>query len=371
MNEQYGQAEEAYERENAQKQILTSKIADLETQNQGRHEVLKEKKEFLKVAELEPGRLERQIQSIQQAESSMGSDLRSIERSTKHFDLEVEAQNKRRRDAEQLRRTILEKLELNRQTLEEREQDVSAVKTNLDKAKAANHDIMTKKYETNVRKREVDGSLRHATDTVLAAEKEYEILKRQLKKKRSICDSVKILIPSLESQFKDEETTLRAITEEKNSKTKELKRFKMEVDQYLSRFLQLENSEVRKKSDLELAIGEVDTLEASVFHLLSEGKRLGKMLSVLSSQRDIKARETARVEYKEKEVKQQVKIKELIILDLTKRCNEISNRLKEFSALYEVVKNERNKYVNLIQSSVQALAEMREKLRILENEVSG
>lgn len=43
--------------------------------------------------------------------------------------------------------------------------------------------------------------------------------------------------------------------------------------------------------------------------------------------------------------------------------------MKEFSALYEVVKNERNKYVNLIQSSSQALAEMREKIRILVNEV--
>ena len=59
----------------------------------------------------------------------------------------------------------------------------------------------------------------------------------------------------------------------------------------------------------------------------------------------------------------------MVIHDLTKRCNELSNRLKEFSALYEVVKNERNKYVNLIQSSSQALAEMREKIRILVNEV--
>jgi seryl-tRNA synthetase len=34
-----------------------------------------------------------------------------------------------------------------------------------------------------------------------------------------------------------------------------------------------------------------------------------------------------------------------------------------------VVKNERNKYVNLIQSSSQALAEMKEKIRILNNEL--
>ena len=47
-----------------------------------------------------------------------------------------------------------------------------------------------------------------------------------------------------------------------------------------------------------------------------------------------------------------------------------NNRLKEFSALYDVVKNERNKYVNLIQASSQALAEMKEKIKkILQNEV--
>lgn len=120
---------------------------------------------------------------------------------------------------------------------------------------------------------------------------------------------------------------------------------------------------------MEAAIQDVDHMEGEVAHWVTEGRRQGKLLSVLSAQRDIKGRESARMSEKEKESKQHVKIKEMVILDLTKRCNEVANRLKEFSALYEVVKNERNKYVNLIQSSTQALAEMREKIRILNNEV--
>src|SRR5688500_17229587 len=101
---------------------------------------------------------------------------------------------------------------------------------------------------------------------------------------------------------------------------------------------------------------DVDAAEAETVALMAEQKRQSKLISVLSAQRDIKARDSARVDQKEKEARQYVRMKELMILDLTKRCNEISNRLKEFSALYEVVKNERNKYVNLIQSSTQALA---------------
>ncbi|KAF0750336.1 hypothetical protein AaE_006750, partial [Aphanomyces astaci] len=68
-------------------------------------------------------------------------------------------------------------------------------------------------------------------------------------------------------------------------------------------------------------------------------------------------------------IHQQLKMKELVILDFAKKCNETNNRLKEFSALYDIVKNERNKYVNLIQASSQALAEMKEKIKILHNEV--
>lgn len=110
-------------------------------------------------------------------------------------------------------------------------------------------------------------------------------------------------------------------------------------------------------------------MEDDVQQMLAEVKRQGQLLSVLAAQRDIKGRDLTVVERKDKEARSHVRIKELVILDLTKRCNEISNRLKEFSALYEVVKNERNKYVNLIQSSTQGLSEMREKIRILLSEV--
>ena len=44
-------------------------------------------------------------------------------------------------------------------------------------------------------------------------------------------------------------------------------------------------------------------------------------------------------------------------------------RLKEFAKQYDVIKTERNKYVNQIQTSTQKAAEMREKIKILQNEI--
>lgn len=47
----------------------------------------------------------------------------------------------------------------------------------------------------------------------------------------------------------------------------------------------------------------------------------------------------------------------------------MQQRLKEFAKLYDVIKNERNKIVNQIQTSTQISAEMREKIKILSNEM--
>lgn len=111
-------------------------------------------------------------------------------------------------------------------------------------------------------------------------------------------------------------------------------------------------------------------MEESVMEVVMESKRLSSVVQSIAAQRDKKAREKGKIEGLLKEAEQHSRVKELNVLDLTKRCNEISNRLKEFLALYEIVKNERNKFVSLIQGSNQALTEMKEKVRILFNEVS-
>jgi hypothetical protein len=279
------------------------------------------------------------------------------------------SQEQKKADLLKLKTNILEKLELNRQTLEERERDIQAVSMNLEKSKATSHDLITRKIELNIRKKDLENQLRHANDQLMLMTKDYEGLARQLKKKTIVLDLVKQNIPGLESQLKDEEMLVKNSLDDKINKKKELNKLKEENDYHIARLLTQEDIEKEKKDELEKIIEEVDDLENKVAQCIAEGKKQSKLLSLLSAQRDIKARENARIESKDKEAKHQVRTKELVILDLTKRCNEITNRLKEFSALYEVVKNERNKYVNLIQSSAQALAEMREKIRILQNEV--
>jgi len=62
-------------------------------------------------------------------------------------------------------------------------------------------------------------------------------------------------------------------------------------------------------------------------------------------------------------------VKELQILDLTKRAQETDYKLKAYVSMYEEARNGRNKYVSQIANRQQDLAEMKERIKILLNEV--
>jgi len=145
LSEQLGQTEEAYERELVEKQGLDARMKELEGLNAEKQTQLVSKSAALETAEQEPGRLERQIQSMEHAVENMEQEYRMLQRKIRGYEQEVENQARRRIEAEKLRKTILEKLELNRQTLEEREHDVAVVRANLEKARGHHHDLVTRK----------------------------------------------------------------------------------------------------------------------------------------------------------------------------------------------------------------------------------
>lgn len=56
-------------------------------------------------------------------------------------------------------------------------------------------------------------------------------------------------------------------------------------------------------------------------------------------------------------------------MDMKKNRKDIVSRLKDFQQLYDMVKNQRNRFVTLIQAARQGIAEMREKQKIMSNEL--
>lgn len=91
--------------------------------------------------------------------------------------------------------------------------------------------------------------------------------------------------------------------------------------------------------------------EKQVQQFQEEENKWVEEIKFLSTIREKMARTASQAMAQARETKEELKVKELLILDLTKKQQETEFRLNSFIALYEEVKNARNKYVSQIQNS--------------------
>lgn len=206
----------------------------------------KEREELLvqlEKARAEPDRLTRQAESIEKAANGFENELKVILRKIKFNDNELEKQTRKIKESEKLRENLIEKLEYHKQTLLQRENDCSIIRKQLEAEKLANHELLTQKVEFNLKVKEIDSDIRHKNDEINMVKKEYELLKRQYKKKRGIVDQTKAIIPQLEEQTLTQEHVMRSYREECESIKKKISAQQDEVELGIGQLLQQENAE--------------------------------------------------------------------------------------------------------------------------------
>ena len=155
---------------------------------------------------------------------------------------------------------------------------------------------------------------------------------------------------------------------EHNTKKKQevsIGELKREVDIYMNSYLKKEQIGKEKTALFQKSYAEVAELEKEVVAMKKEEQAREAVIKEVTSQRERVSRQAALKVQKWKETEELRQVKDLIILDLKKKKKDTGRRLKEFQQLYDLVKNQRNKFVNMIQTSTQSIAEMKEKLKIL------
>lgn len=195
----------------------------------------------------EPSRLAKWAESIEKAALSIDGDLSKLSVKVKACDCDIGREGERRMEAEKLRIGLLEKLDLNRHTIEKREVDVAVVQKNLENAKSQHHDLITSKVEINLQMHEYESSQRYHSDQLTLVRKDYDLLKRQLKKKIVITNGVKQLLGPLASQLLDQEISFKSYQSDLEDKKNAIVVIKGEVSFNMVQFLQEDDIEKEKR----------------------------------------------------------------------------------------------------------------------------
>ena len=266
-------ADNSFEKETAQKEALKKRCAELEEIQEKAKGELETKRGQLEIARNEPARLQRQVDAVNKAGDVMAMENKAMEGKFKSLDAEMEQNKKKRAAGEAVRRSLNEKLELNMQTIDKREEDVAVVRKAYEEVLAKADDLQSVKVEYNVKRKEIESQARHKLDQLNITRKEYTDLKSRLKKKMAFNLSIKAMIPTLQDQLKGAELQLQTYNSEKTIKQRELTKLKDEVDNFAADLLTQEGIESSKKADLEDSIKELDEAEIKVARATAETKK--------------------------------------------------------------------------------------------------
>ncbi|RLN72228.1 hypothetical protein BBJ28_00000547 [Nothophytophthora sp. Chile5] len=317
----------------------------------------------------DPERMQKQADVVARAVASLERESSKDRGRGAELLAAVEANAAKLQDADEVQRELAQKLEVHRETIDQRQRDVDHVTLHLREEQNAHVLRLGEKTRLEFRAKALDLAVRRENERFAKDQKDYDRLKRELKKQLLLLDGSKALLPNLRAQVVDVQHQLAALRAENKDQAQRQLDVKQQVDLLIARFLKREDGEKEQGVELEALSVQVTELEAEVAQWVVEESKQKRLIAMLTAQRELKAREATSALAAERQTQQELKMKELVIFDLAKKWNETTNHLREFSALYDVVKNERNKYVNLIQASTQALAEMKEKIKILHNEV--
>jgi chromosome segregation ATPase len=178
----------------------------------------------------------------------MKAEIKNLEKDISHAVEDILKFKSKKSHVDELKKSLDEKIEANKEAIESRESELGRVVAELEREKSLNNDLITRKVEYNLKRKESESLLRRALDELNTVSKSYEVLKRQLKKKRVIAEEAKQAIPSLESKLLSGQATLNIYRDEQKAFKSVVKKLKLEVDTEIVKLLSQENLETSRKS---------------------------------------------------------------------------------------------------------------------------
>ncbi|XP_042324598.1 coiled-coil domain-containing protein 146 [Sceloporus undulatus] len=120
---------------------------------------------------------------------------------------------------------------------------------------------------------------------------------------------------------------------------------------------------------LEQCIAEEDQLFKAQEHYRDEVANLIRMTQFKADEREQKSKDSLKAQVRLNNIITEIKTKDFEIREHKKKQREIQRQMKEFAKMYDIVRHERNKLVNLVHCARQKTNEIKERVKMLDNEM--
>ena len=323
----------------------------------------------LNKAKTEPLRFSKNAEILQKAINGMQIDLNKVKSDADNAEAELQRLRKEKEDQKSSIFSLQQDIQRDNQNYENLQKEKDDIIRKKLKTSENEKELRNNLLELEVALKAIQDSMRRENDNGQELGKTSYRLKREYKR---TLDQKKMFLTQLNDIKKqlDEGNERKEALEHDQKRQKEiLERLNEENDIMKKNRMDKEDDEKEKRARLEDIMKEIELAEKDAQKKRVKEAKLSKEMEWLSLKREYMARKASQNVTQAKETSEELKINELLLIDLKKRKQEIDFKLKSCIAMYDEVKNDRNKYVKQIQNSSQELAETKERIKILQNEV--
>ncbi|XP_048642147.1 coiled-coil domain-containing protein 146 isoform X4 [Marmota marmota marmota] len=221
--------------------------------------------------------------------------------------------------------------------------------------------------DLNIRNNVIDKQNYHDEFSHKQREKERDI--RNLKKMEMLLKVSSDSLTQTQAMYKRLQLEIEAIPKDDSVLPERRKELHREVEVAKRNLVQQ-----KVLSEAELKLVEKQVIEEN--KLLKEQEHfrellfhLVRMTQIKIDEKDQKSKDFLKAQQKYNNIVKEIKAKDLEIRIYRKKKREIYRRLREFAKLYDTIRNERNKFVNLLHKAHQKVNEIKERHKMSLNEL--
>ncbi|KAK9829922.1 hypothetical protein WJX72_008666 [[Myrmecia] bisecta] len=193
---------------------------------------------------------------------------------------------------------------------------------------------------------------------------------RKLKKAEAMLHYAQEQVPPLRASQEAAACELTVVQRQLGQAEAATTELKKDTDILINSFLKEEHKGEAHAALFKAGYAEIQALEAEVAALRREEAERLIVQRDLATQRDRIGRTAAEKTRALKETLETIALKQIVLQDLKRARKDTMSRVQDFQQLYDLVKNQRNKFVSLVGVASQSIAELKDKLKILGNELA-
>ena len=306
--------------------------------------------------------LQRDFELMNKKVSNIRNEVRVIQEHVALRKVKVLDETALKNRAEIIQKDIAKKLESQQERCNRSRSEFDSISKALKLAQTKYHSLTTARVNIEIKHKQANEHLRHKNAAALMQRKQLDRMMRLYLKKKIINEKSIEGVRDLKVKLSEDMNLIKSKETLGAEQYKTIECMKDSINIKITRLLEQKHVEDEIKVELETIIDEVEEKESEVDRWRSEVKKLNKIISVLSNQRDIQVQKTKIITSDEKDFREIVKLKDFIILDMSKVLRETELRTKEFGALYESLNREKKELIAASSASYLALENVKKQI---------